>query len=89
MPIETNVDMRAYWPRWAEFIHNHGLGSLIAWALEAAGPLALLGAQVFHFGSPLLRPAVSGNALDGFITLFENEAERRSFVAFLREARET
>ena len=86
MPIETDTATRAYWPRWAEFLHRHGLGTLTAWTLEAAGPLALLGAQAFHFGSPLLRPALSGATLEGLIDLLENDDERCSFVAFLREA---
>jgi len=85
MPTETNTEMRAYWPRWAEFLRRRGLGSLAAWALEAAGPLALLGAQALTFGGPLLRPALSGAAMDGLTGLLEDEAERRSFAAFLRE----
>ena len=86
MPIETDSAMRANWTCWAEFIQRHGLGTLTAWALEAAGPLALLGAQVFHFGRPLLRPVLSGDAMEGLIDLLENENERSSFVAYLQEA---
>ena len=86
MPIETDSAMRAYWTCWAEFLQRHGLGTLTAWALEAAGPLALLGAQAFHFGRPLLRPVLPGTAMEGLIDLLENEDERRSFVAYIREA---
>jgi hypothetical protein len=85
MPTETNTEMRAYWPRWAEFLRHRGLGNLAAWALEAAGPLALLGAQALYFGGPLLRPALSDAARDGLTGLLEDEAERHSFAAFLRE----
>jgi hypothetical protein len=45
MPTESNTELRAYWPGWAEFLRRHGLENLAAWALEAAGPLAVLSAQ--------------------------------------------
>ena len=85
MPTETNTELRAYWPGWAKFLHRHGLENLAAWALDAAGPFAALGAQVLYFGGPLFRPTLSSAALNGFASMLEDEEERRSFVGFLRE----
>lgn len=84
MPTENRTETRADWPRWAETLRRRGAGNLAAWALEAAGPLALLGAQALHFGGPLLRPTLSGATLDGLVSLLEDEDERRAFVDFLR-----
>ena len=85
MPTETNTELRAYWPGWAEFLRRHGLENLAAWALEAAGPLAALGAQALYFGGPLFRPALSNAAVNGLASMLEDEEERHSFVGFLRE----
>jgi hypothetical protein len=85
MLTETHTEMRADWPRWADSLRRRGLGNLAAWALEAAGPLALLGAQALYFGGPLLRPALSGATLENLAGLLEDETERRSFINFLRE----
>lgn len=85
MPTELNSEPRAYWPGWAEFLRRHGLENLVAWALEAAGPLAVFGAQALYFGGPLFRPALSNAAVNGLANILEDEDERRSFVGFLRE----
>jgi hypothetical protein len=85
MPTESNTELRAYWPGWAEFLRRHGLESLAAWALEAAGPLAVLGAQALYFGGPLFRPALSSATMNGLAGMLEHEEERLSFVGFLRE----
>lgn len=86
MSTETKTILQTTWPRWAEFLHHHGLGSLAAWALEAAGPLALLGAQAFHFGEPLLRPGLSKETTESLLALLEDDEARQGFVETLREA---
>ena len=68
----------------AEYLVQHGLGSLTAWVLEAGGPLALLGAQLLHFGNPLLRSTDSSNTLSQITRLLENEEVRVSFISYLR-----
>ena len=89
MPAETITKERTYWPRWAEFLRSHGLGELTIWMLEAGGPLALIGAQMMHLGGPLFRPGLSGEAAEGLIEILEDEDERSSFIAYLREAGKT
>ena len=57
--------------------------------LEAAGPLAILGAQAVYISEPILRnalPAVDFQALAG---LFEDSEQVRAFVEYLREERTT
>jgi hypothetical protein len=58
---------------------------LAAWALEAAGPLTVLGAQVLYIGCPLLRPALTDAQRDALTTLLEDRDEVQALAAFLRE----
>jgi hypothetical protein len=58
---------------------------LAAWALEAAGPLTVLGAQVLYIGGPLLRPALTDVQRDALTTLLEDRDEVQALAAFLRE----
>jgi len=76
---------RSAWPRWAEFLRSHRLENLAAWALEAAGPLTVLGAQVLYIGCPLLRPALTDAQRDALATLLEDRDEVQALAAFLRE----
>jgi hypothetical protein len=61
------------------------LENLVAWALEVAGPLAVLGAQALYIGGPLLRPALSDLQRDALAGLLEDRDEILAFTAFLRE----
>jgi hypothetical protein len=85
MSTGTDTELYANWSRWADRLHRLGLGNLAAWTLEAAGPLALLGAQALYFGGKLLRPALSDAAVRDLAGLLEDEHERLSFVNFLRK----
>jgi hypothetical protein len=85
MQTETNSEARSTWPGWAESLHRRGLGDLVAWALEAAGPLTVLGAQAIYFGRPFLRPALPNGQLNSLAELLENREEASAFAAFLRE----
>ena len=78
-------EARKAWPAWAGFLRHHGLENLVAWALEAAGPLTLLGAQALYIGGPLLRPALTDSQRDALAGLLEDRDEVRAFSAFLRE----
>ena len=78
-------EVRASWPTWAGFLRHHRLESLVAWILEAAGPLTVVGAQLVHLGSPLLRPVFSPEQADALASLLEDPDAARSFAAFLRE----
>ncbi len=85
MKAEPAPDTRASWPSWAEFLRRRGLENLAAWALEAAGPLTVLGAQALYIGEPLLRPFYSHTQLESLAGLLEDDREIESFTAFLRE----
>jgi hypothetical protein len=78
-------EARFAWNGWAEFLRRHGLENLVAWLLEAAGPLTILGAQVLYLGGPLLRPALSDGQRDALAGLLEDRDETLAFTAFLRE----
>ncbi len=79
------LEARSPWPGWAEFLRRRGLEGLAAWALEAAGPLTVLGAQFLYLGSPLLRPALSDGQINAIAGLLEDHREAQAFAAFLRE----
>ncbi|MGZ6346471.1 MAG: hypothetical protein ACXWNC_02720 [Anaerolineales bacterium] len=83
--MDAVSDARASWPSWAEFLRRRGLEGLAAWALEAAGPLTVLGAQALYLGGPLLRPALSKGFIEAFADLLEDHSEAQAFAAFLRE----
>jgi len=85
MQTDSLTEARASWPTWAEFLRRRGLESLAAWALEAAGPLTVLGAQVLYLGGPLLRPAMSNGQIDTLAGLLEDHSEALAFAAYLRE----
>jgi hypothetical protein len=85
MKTDSSPEGRASWPTWAEFLRRHGLESLVAWGLEAAGPFTVLGAQALYLGGPLLRPAFSNGQIEALAGLLEDHSELLAFTAFLRE----
>ena len=85
MQKDSVSEVRSHWSGWAEFLHRYGLENLVAWALEAAGPLTVLGAQALYIGGPLLRPAMTDTQRDALAGLLEDRDEAQAFTAFLRE----
>jgi len=77
-------DLRSSWPAWADSLRRRGLDDLVAWLLDAAGPLSILGAQALYFGGPFLRPAIPDRQLKALAHLLENSAEGQAFVHYLR-----
>lgn len=71
---------RALWSAWAERLQQWKLVPLVTWLLEAAGPFALLGAQVLYFSQPFL-PKTN---LDSVAAMLEEGDELQAFVAYLR-----
>jgi hypothetical protein len=85
MQMDSIPEARSAWPGWAQFLHRYGLENLAAWALEAAGPWSVLGAQALYIGGPLLRPAWSDVQQDALADLLEDRDEAIAFSAFLRK----
>jgi hypothetical protein len=85
MQKDSIPEVRSVWSGWAEFLHRHELENLVAWALEASGPLAMLGAQALYIGGPLLRPALTDLQRDALAGLLEDPEEILAFTAYLRE----
>jgi hypothetical protein len=85
MQTDSRSETRSSWLRWADFLHRHGLENLAAWALEAAGPLTVLGAQALYISEPFLRPAMTDAQRDALASLLEDRDEALAFAAFLRE----
>lgn len=89
MQMDPVSETRTVWPGWADFLRRHGLENLVAWALEAAGPLTVLGAQALYLGGPFLRPALTDLQREALAGLLEDHAEAMAFTAFLREVKNT
>jgi hypothetical protein len=87
MPTDSLLKMRISWPKWVEFLRNHRMEGLVAWALDVAGPLTILGAQALYLSDPLLRPVFSNRQIGELANLLEESSEVQAFVAFLREER--
>jgi hypothetical protein len=85
MQMDSIPEARSSWPGWAEFLHRYGMEKLVAWALEAGGPLTVLGAQALYIGGPLLRPALTDMQRNALAGLLEDRDEALAFTAFLRE----
>lgn len=75
---------RTNWSAWVRFLDRWGLGETFAALLESTGPLKLLIAQLVYLGQPLFS-AGSPQKWQAFAGLLENEAESRSFAAFIRK----
>lgn len=74
---------RAYWPIWVDTLRKQGLVELAVWALEAAGPLNILGAQLLYIGQPFVSPSTS-QGLRALANLLEQEEEVSDFAALLK-----
>lgn len=73
------------WRVWTISLHRWGLQNLVASFLEAAGPLALIGAQVVYVGQPFLDSIVPAGHLRALAGVLEDDSQRQAFVACLRE----
>jgi len=76
---------RALWPTWARFLQRWGLGEAAATMLDAAGPIAVFGAQAIYLGQPFLDHAFPAGHLQALADLLEDRTETTTFAAYLRE----
>ena len=68
------------WSQWAESLRRLKMDGLVAWFLEAGGPLTLLGAQAVYMSQPFL----GGKRWDALAHMLEEEEEARAFARYLR-----
>ena len=74
------------WQVWASSLQQWGITEWVASLLEAAGPLTILGAQIFYLGQPLFSRTLSETHLEAMARLLEDSTQTREFINFLREA---
>jgi hypothetical protein len=85
MQIDSFSEEHAFWPKWAEFLCSRGLERLAIWALEAAEPINVIGAQLLYMGGSLLNPVFSKGQIEALASLLEDRDETNAFISFLRE----
>ena len=78
---------RPLWQRWAGFLQRWRMDGIVAFLLDAGGPLVVLAAQALYFGQPFLRQTMPDHSLQALVDLLEDEQEGQSFAAFLREGK--
>ena len=71
---------RAEWTHWADLLRRLRLDGIAAWLLEAAGPLALLGAQALYFCQPFF----GGKQIQSLAHMLEEDNEVQAFSQYLR-----
>lgn len=72
---------RSYWPAWAHFLNRWGMAEMAAFLLDAAGPFAIIFAQIIRAGKPFF---TSENAVPALTDLLEDRDESQQFAAYLR-----
>lgn len=79
---------RSLWSQWARFLQRWGLADLAAFLLEGGGPLAILAAQLFVVGQPVLGSSLPEGHIQAIANMMENHEEAQAFAAFLREEKQ-
>lgn len=74
------MQARSEWSGWAESLRRLKLDGLAAWALEAGGPLTILGAQAVYISQPFL----GGKQLNSLAHMLEEDEESQAFARYLR-----
>lgn len=74
------MQARSEWSGWAESLRRLKLDGLAAWALEAGGPLTILGAQAVYISQPFF----GGKNLNSLAHMLEEDEEALAFARYLR-----
>ena len=74
------MQARSEWSAWAESLRRLKLDGLAAWALEAGGPLTILGAHAMYISQPFL----GGKQLNSLAHMLEEDEETQAFARYLR-----
>ncbi len=73
------------WRVWVNKAYRWGVGDWAADFLEAAGPLATLGAQAIYLVQPFLSPILPEGHLEALAEILEEPDQTRAFALLLRE----
>ena len=74
------MQARSDWSTWAESLRRLKLDGFAAWALEAGGPLTILGAQAVYISQPFF----GGEKLNSLAHMLEEDKEAQAFARYLR-----
>ena len=74
------MQARSDWSRWAESLRRLKLDGIAAWALEAGGPLTILGAQAVYISQPFF----AGEKSNSLAHMLEEDEEAQAFARYLR-----
>jgi hypothetical protein len=74
------MQSRIEWSKWAESLRTLKLDGIVAWLLEAAAPLTILGAQALYISQPF----VGGEKINSLAHMLEQEDETQAFARYLR-----
>ena len=74
------MQSRIEWSKWAKSLRNLKLDGIVAWLLEAGGPLTILGAQALYVSQPF----VGGEKINSLAQMLEQEDETQAFARYLR-----
>jgi hypothetical protein len=74
----SDSSTRDIWRKWGNTLARWHLAGLVAWLLEAGGPLALVSAQLLYMGRGFL-----GAGTLSLAHLLESESETAGFIEFL------
>jgi len=77
------------WGSWAEKLHHWGVTEFVAWLLEAAQPINMIGAQLIYIGQPLFEIFIQPMQIQALAKMLESSEKTKAFVAKLREANTT
>ena len=76
------------WETWVKRLQNWGLNDFAALALEAAGPINLIGAQLVYLTQPMLNSLLPNEQLTALAAMLEEPQQTQDFIQGLREIRE-
>jgi len=71
------------WRYWAARLHSWGLDNWVASFLEAAGPLATIGAQAIYISQPILGAFIPQGHLEALADMLDEPEQTRRFTRYL------
>jgi hypothetical protein len=78
---------RTLWTRWAGLLQRWRVDGIVAYLLDAGGPLIVIAAQALYIGQPFIRQSMPDSSFQALVGLLEDQEEGQTFAAFLREGK--